>query len=134
MQKLNKSNSWEIFWPFASFHVVYCAAYDPAYSSCRRKLGLHFHRASRENKGTERDNQGVGWNMSISIKLFLTLDGNGDLLEFISHCELSRLFIMLPNNYTTRRLYPSTETCLYLLFIYLFTYLIFCIQIYSQSI
>ena len=85
MQKLNKSNIChdlkrkELLCPFASFHVVYCAAYDPAYSSCRRKLGLHFHCASRENKDTERDNQGVGWNMSISIKIFLTLDGNGRL-------------------------------------------------------
>ena len=29
----------------------------------------------RENKGTERDNQGVGWDMSIPLKLILTLDG-----------------------------------------------------------
>ena len=30
----------------------------------------------RENKWTERHNQGVGWDMSIPLKLFLTLDGN----------------------------------------------------------
>ena len=35
--------------------------------------------ASKENKGTERDNQGVGWDMSIAVKLILTLDGNGRL-------------------------------------------------------
>ena len=34
---------------------------------------------ARENKGTERDNEGVGWDMSILLKLFLTLDGNGRL-------------------------------------------------------
>ena len=35
--------------------------------------------SSRENKGTERDNQCVGWDMSIPLKLFLTLDENGSL-------------------------------------------------------
>ena len=52
--------------------------------------------ASRENKGTERDNQGVGWDLSIPLKLFLTLDGNGRVfprrphsVERISHCEFS---------------------------------------------
>ena len=34
---------------------------------------------SRENKGTERDIQGVGWDMSIPLKLFLVLGGNGSL-------------------------------------------------------
>ena len=34
---------------------------------------------SRENKGTERENQGVGWDMSLPLKIFLTLDGNGRL-------------------------------------------------------
>ena len=29
---------------------------------------------SRENKGTERDNQGFDWDMSIPLKLFLTLE------------------------------------------------------------
>ena len=33
----------------------------------------------QENKGTERDNQGVGWDMSIPLKLCVTLDGNGSL-------------------------------------------------------
>ena len=35
--------------------------------------------ASRENEGTERDIQGVGWDMSIPLKLFLVLGGNGSL-------------------------------------------------------
>ena len=30
----------------------------------------------RENDGTERDIEGVGWDMSIPLKLFLVLDGN----------------------------------------------------------
>ena len=34
---------------------------------------------SRANKGTEGDNGGVGWDMSISLKLFLSLDANGRL-------------------------------------------------------
>ena len=33
----------------------------------------------RENEGTERDIEGVGWDMSIPLKLFLGLDGNGSL-------------------------------------------------------
>ena len=35
--------------------------------------------ATRENEGTERDIQGVGWDMSIPLKLFLVLGGNGSL-------------------------------------------------------
>ena len=34
---------------------------------------------SRENEGTERDIQGVGWDMSIPLRLFLVLGGNGSL-------------------------------------------------------
>ena len=34
---------------------------------------------SRENEGTERDIEGVGWDMSIPLKLFLVLGGNGSL-------------------------------------------------------
>ena len=33
----------------------------------------------RENEGTERDIEGVGWDMSIPLKLFLGLDGKGSL-------------------------------------------------------
>ena len=33
---------------------------------------------TRENDGTERDIEGVGWDMSIPLKLFLVLDGNGN--------------------------------------------------------
>ena len=36
---------------------------------------------SRENEGTERDIQGVGWDMSIPLKLFLVLGGNGSLFR-----------------------------------------------------
>ena len=50
----------------------------------------------RENKGTERDNQGVGWDMSIPLKLILTLDGKDvcfprhpHSVELISNCKLS---------------------------------------------
>ena len=32
-----------------------------------------------ENEGTERDFKHVGWDMSIPLKLFLVLDGNGSL-------------------------------------------------------
>ena len=34
---------------------------------------------SRENEGTERDIEGVGWDMSIPLNLFLVLGGNGSL-------------------------------------------------------
>ena len=34
---------------------------------------------TRENEGTERDIQGDGWDMSIPLKLFLVLGGNGSL-------------------------------------------------------
>ena len=33
--------------------------------------GLPRTASARENEGTERDIQGVGWDMSISLKLFL---------------------------------------------------------------
>jgi len=36
-------------------------------------------KAPRENEGTERDIEGVGWDISIPLKLFLVLDGNGSL-------------------------------------------------------
>ena len=36
------------------------------------------YRKARENDGTERDIEGVGWDMSIPLKLFLVLDGNGN--------------------------------------------------------
>ena len=35
----------------------------------------------RENEGTERDIEGVGWDMSIPLKLFLALDGNENLFS-----------------------------------------------------
>ena len=41
-----------------------------AYNQCEQIL-------ARENEGTERDIEGVGWDMSIPLKLFLGLDGNG---------------------------------------------------------
>ena len=48
---------------------------------------------SRENKGTERDIKGVGWDMSIPVKLFLVLDGNGNMFPETSaqssNCEFS---------------------------------------------
>ena len=43
----------------------------------------------RENEGTERDIQGVGWDMSISLKLFLVLGGNGSLFPQTSEWYLS---------------------------------------------
>ena len=44
---------------------------------------------ARQNEGTERDNQGVGWDMSIPLKLFLALGGNGSLLPQTSARYLS---------------------------------------------
>ena len=44
---------------------------------------------SRENEGTERVIQGVGWDMSIPLKLFLVLDGNGSLFPQTSAWYLS---------------------------------------------
>ena len=35
--------------------------------------------STRENEGTERDIEVVGWDMSIPLKLFLVLGGNGSL-------------------------------------------------------
>ena len=34
---------------------------------------------ARENEGTERDIEGVGRDMSIPVKVFFVLDGNGSL-------------------------------------------------------
>ena len=45
------------------------------YTCCGTIAGVQ----SRENEGTERDIQGVGWDMSIPLKLFLVLGGNGRL-------------------------------------------------------
>ena len=42
--------------------------------------GLIIYTYSRENKGTDRDIKGVGWDMSIPLKLFLVLDGNGNMI------------------------------------------------------
>ena len=39
--------------------------------------------------GTERDMQGVGWDMSIPLKLFLVLGGNGSQFPQTSACYLS---------------------------------------------
>ena len=46
-----------------------------------RAVGVNCYvwKISRENEGTERDIQGVGWDMSIPLKLFLVLGGNGSL-------------------------------------------------------
>ena len=46
-------------------------------------VGTHYT-VARENEGTERDNQGVGWDMSIPLKLFLTLDENGRQFPYTS--------------------------------------------------
>ena len=43
----------------------------------------------RENEGTERDIQGVGWDMSIPLKSFLVLSGNGSLFPQTSAWYLS---------------------------------------------
>ena len=37
------------------------------------------HKMTRENKGTERDSEGVGWDMSIPQKLFIDWLLNGSL-------------------------------------------------------
>ena len=34
---------------------------------------------ARENNGTERDIEGVGWDMSISLKLFFSFRGSPDV-------------------------------------------------------
>ena len=44
---------------------------------------------SRENDGTERDIEGVGWDMSSPLKLFLALGGNGSLFPQTSAWYLS---------------------------------------------
>ena len=44
------------------------------------KLIMYSHeKRPRENEGTERDTQGVDWDISIPLKLFLVLGGNGSL-------------------------------------------------------
>ena len=52
-------------------------------------------RVPRENEGTERDIQGVGWDMSISLKLFLVLGGNGVNRSLFLATEQERVFIIL---------------------------------------
>ena len=42
-------------------------------------LGIERQKKPRENKETERGIEGVGWDMSIPLKLFLGFDGNGSL-------------------------------------------------------
>ena len=44
---------------------------------------------SRENKGTDRDNKGVGRDMSISLNLLYTETRRPHSVELISHGELS---------------------------------------------
>ena len=39
---------------------------------------------TKRNDGTERDIEGVGWDMSILPKLFLVLDGNGNAFPEMS--------------------------------------------------
>ena len=68
---------------------------------------------SRENKGTERGNQGVGWDMSIPLKLFLTKT-EADVcfrrrprsIELISQCEFSFKKYHFPS---FTKSYPSTK-------------------------
>ena len=48
-------------------------------------LCLYSHMVeARENEGTERYIQGVGWDMSMPFKLFLVLGGNGSLFPLMS--------------------------------------------------
>ena len=42
-------------------------------------MKMKLHAEPRENEGTERDIEGVGWDMSIPLKLFLVLGGDGSL-------------------------------------------------------
>ena len=53
---------------------------DGAFSSVdwnlRISISMYIH---RENEVTERDIDGVGWDMSGPLKLFLVLGGNGSL-------------------------------------------------------
>ena len=52
------------------------------FSSETRQRSTNFSQTqSRGNKGTERDIEGVGWDMSIPLKLFLVLDGNRNLFS-----------------------------------------------------
>ena len=47
-------------------------------TKCFIAVGVFFGR-TRENDETERDIEGVGWDKSIPLKLYLGLDGNGSL-------------------------------------------------------
>ena len=58
---------------------------------------------SRENDGTERDIEGVGWDMSIPLKLYLALGGNGSLFpqtsaRYLSPVDLRILKVGLRRN------------------------------------
>ena len=58
---------------------------------------------TRENNGTERDIEGVGWDMSIPLKLFLALGGNGSLFpqtsaRYLSPVDLRILKVGLRRN------------------------------------
>ena len=59
-----------------------------------------------EIKGTERENQGVGWDMSIPLKIFLTL--NGKDVSIVSHCEFSLKKSHFPS-FTYTKAFASTK-------------------------
>ena len=67
--------------------VLFCRKYRPSL------LSVYACVFTRENKGTERDIKGVGWDMSIPLKLFLVLEGNGNMFPETSarssNCEFS---------------------------------------------
>ena len=70
--KLNKlSCNQLLLWFSCCFYSINVINYISDTSFCLQE--------PRENEGTERDIQGVGWDMSIPLKLFLVLGGNGSL-------------------------------------------------------
>ena len=70
---------------------------------------------SRGNKGTERDIKGVGWDMSIPLKLFLVLDGNGNMFPETSarssNCEFSIKSIVTASTLTTMEIGEIVPQC-----------------------
>ena len=71
------------------YYNCYCLSGVHLEAKVSQNCHVHYHVkhlgslrfSPRENKETGRDNQDVGWDMSIPLKLILNLDRNGRLFH-----------------------------------------------------
>ena len=72
-------------YPLPETHVSRCVSATLSCVSATFQSADSWHFVLCENEGTERDVEGVGWNMSIPVRLFLVLDENDWTISFLRH-------------------------------------------------